>query len=314
MFQSIWDEVKREFQHGNMVTRIIIVNAFVFVVVNIVKIAMSIPGQGVGDGFGDFLHFFTMPSTWHHFITHPWSLFTSIFLHVDFSHIFWNMIAFYWFGRIVGDLLGNHRILPLYLMGGAVGNILYFLMANYTAYGMVIGGYALGASAAMMAMVACAANIAPDYNFNVLLIGPVKLKYIALALIFLDFIAIADNFNAGGSFAHLGGAAFGFLYASQLQKGIDMGKWLENIIAWVGNLFSGKKRTNMRAERGGASTYEPRRTANTTKKEPSKGFHASDTEGDDQARLDAILDKIKQRGYDSLSREEKEFLFNASKK
>jgi hypothetical protein len=167
----------------------------------------------------------------------------------------------------------------------------------------------------VMAMVACAMYIAPDYNFNVLFIGQVKLKYVALVLIFLDLIAIADNFNAGGAFAHLGGAAFGYLYAAQLRNGVDMGKPIENLLSFFSNLFSGKSRPKMKAERGGGNNYTETRYRQSAAGNRKSDYGTTTTEGgDDQERLDAILDKIKQRGYDSLSREEKEFLFNASKK
>lgn len=309
MFKSIWDDVKREFQYGNMVTRIIIVNCVVFIFVNIVKLFLNSPGSDPMS-YTNFLHFFCMPENWVYLLTHPWTPFTSTITHEGFGHILWNMLAFYWFGRIVGDLLGNHRIIPLYILGGLAGNAVYFIMANLSPYG--IGEYALGASAAVMAMVACAAFVAPDYIFHLLLIGPVKLKYIALVLIFLDVIGIANNFNAGGSFAHLGGAAMGLLYASNLRKGIDLGKPFNILIAAVTNLFSNKQKT-FKYERGDKAyaRTDKKKQASTS----AKGNRRSDTEGvSDEEKLDKILDKIKERGYESLTKEERDFLFNASKK
>jgi membrane associated rhomboid family serine protease len=312
MFQSIWDDVKREFQHGNMVTRIIIANCIVFVVINIIGLFMSVPGKGLGPGFDWFLRLFSMPRNGMHFLTHPWTLITSTFLHLDFVHILWNMLTFYWFGRIVGDLLGNHRILPLYIVGGIVGNLIFFLFANLTPYGssMTDDAHAYGASAAVMGMVACAAFVAPDYIFHLLFIGPVRLKYIAFALMFLDLIAISRNANTGGSLAHLGGAAMGLAYAAYLRRGIDLGKPISSFITFISQIFSPKKNTKLKYERGEkAYARSERKTA------AGKGNRRSDTEGvSDQEKLDRILDKIKERGYESLTKEEKDFLFNASKK
>jgi membrane associated rhomboid family serine protease len=309
MFQSIIDDVKREFRYGNMVTQIIIVNSIVFILVNIVKLILTIPNHSDRIPFENFLHLFCMPASASYFLTHPWTIITSGFVHEGFGHILWNMLTFYWFGRIVGDLLGNHRILPIYILGVIVGNLFYFLMANVTSY--AIGIYALGASAGVMAVVACAAYVAPDYIFNVLLIGPVKLKYIALVLFFLDIIAIANNNNAGGSFAHFGGAALGILYASQLRKGIDLGKPVTVCVNFVTNLFSKNPKKTFSFKKGD-------KAYTSTKSEKSsapKGERRSDTEGGSiQEKLDAILDKIKEKGYESLTKEEKEFLFNASKK
>ncbi len=314
MFQSIWDDVKREFQHGNMVTRLIITNCAVFIVVILAKLVLSVPGQNNEGLFETFLHFFSMSSQTAHFLWHPWIIFTSAFLHEGFGHIFWNMLSFYWFGRIVGDLLGNHRILPIYLWGALAGNLAYFLMANFTPYGAVIGYFAYGASAAVMAMVAVAAYIAPDYIFNVLLIGPVRLKYVALVTVIIDITAIADSRNTGGSFAHLGGLAFGLLFASQLQKGNDLGKPFTSFIESFQNLFRPKPKHRNdygRGERAYADGEKHQKQAKTSKKGGNtEGGGASDT----QARVDEILDKIKQNSYDSLTKEEKDFLFNASKK
>lgn len=307
MFQSIIDDVKREFRYGNMVTRLIIANSIVFVVVNLVKVIMSIANQNNRIPFEGFLHNFCMPAKFSYLLTHPWTLITSGFTHESFPHILWNMVALYWFGRIVGDLLGNHRILPLYILGVIVGNLLYFSMANISYY--AIGNYALGASAAVMAMVACAAYIAPDYIFNVLLIGPIKLKYIALVLIFLDIIGIADNYNAGGSFAHLGGAALGMVYASQLRKGIDLGKPITAVINFISNLFNKTPQKKFTYQKGDKAHTK------SEKSDTTKSKTRQNTEGGDiQDKLDAILDKIKEKGYESLTQEEKEFLFNASKK
>lgn len=309
MFQSIWDDVKREFQYGNMVTRLIIVNAIVFIFINIVKLILRFPDPLNPIPYDTFLHFFSMPASITHLLTHPWALITSAFLHQDFPHLLWNMLAFYWFGRVVGDLLGNHRILPLYLLGGITGNLVFFFVANV----LNIGSYALGASAAVTAMLACAALVAPNYIFNIILIGPVKLKYIALVLLFLDVVAIANNYNAGGSFAHLGGAAMGFLFVSSLRNGIDLGKPITLMINAIANLFNGKNKKTFSYKKGDKEYARTERKQQTTSQQ---GNRKSDTEGgvSEQERLDIILDKIKQKGYESLTQEEKEFLFNASKK
>jgi membrane associated rhomboid family serine protease len=310
MFQSILDDVKREFRYGNMVTRLIILNALVFVGVNIVLILLKIFASSVSFIGTDFIQFFSMPTDALYLITHPWTIVTAGFMHQEFGHILWNMLAFYWFGRIVGDLLGNHRVLPLYLLSVIFANIVFFTIANL----FPMGGYALGASGAVMAMIACAAYVAPDYIFNVLLVGPIKLKYIALVLIFLDIIAISNNYNAGGSVAHLGGAAFGVLYASQLRKGIDLGKPINRFIDFISGLFSKQPKKTFNHQKG-EKTYTNTQSEKTGFNTSTKGNAKSDTNGGSpQEKLDLILDKIKEKGYESLTKEEKEFLFNASKK
>jgi membrane associated rhomboid family serine protease len=331
MFQSILDDVKREFQYGNMVTRIIIANCIVFIIVNIANLVLHIPTKENDTLYDGLVRFFSMPRDGWYFLTHPWTIFTSGFMHEGFFHILWNMLAFYWFGRIVGDLLGNHRILPLYIGSVIFGNIVFFLAFNLTPYGnfptdlpletinfLKLNQHALGASGAVMCMLASAAYVAPDYIFNVLLIGPVKLKFIALVVFFLDLIGIANQENTGGHFAHLGGAAFGILYASQLRNNIDLVRPISIIIDFFTDLIDKFKKGNkskkntFKFERNEKAYAKTEKTSQNT---ANKGTRRPNTEGvSDQEKLDTILDKIKQKGYESLSAEEKEFLFKVSKK
>jgi len=322
MFTSIWDDVKREFSSGNMVTRLIIVNIAVFVVVNLVKLGYSISSGGEPshvNGFDNFLHLFCMSSDGMYTLTHPWVPFTSMFLHEGFWHILWNMLFLFWFGKIVGGFIGDRHILPLYLLSGLAGGLAFYLSDNLI-YEQT--NFALGASGAVNGIILASAVIVPDYIMRLLFIGDVKLKYIVAVLIFLDMIAIADNINTGGHFAHLGGALFGWLYVSQLRSGgVDMSKPVNAVIgAFQGffqnivNLFTGKK-NKLRVEYKNPKNKpsRPRRSGATFGR--AKGNAKSDTQDlSHQERVDAILDKIKQNGYESLTAEEKEFLFNASKK
>ena len=316
MFQSIWQDIKNEFRYGTMLMQIIIANCIVFVAVNIVKLFLTIPGTDAMY-YSNFLHFFCMPADFKTFLTHPWSIITSGFLHEAFGHIFWNMLMLYWFGRVVGDLIGNRFILPIYTFGVIIGNLVFFLVANFTPYSPGIGIYALGASAGVMAMVAAAAIIAPDYIFNLLLIGPVKLKYIALVLIVLDIISISNNYNAGGSFSHLGGVALGITFATNLGRGHDWSLGFNAVIDSIKQLFRkimGRSSSNNNRTRNpnySQRTYVEHTSSKTSANSNKKSGAAPLTE---QERLDAILDKISQKGYNSLNAEEKDFLFKASKK
>ncbi len=309
MFSSIWYDVKRQFSYGNMLTRIILVNIGVFVVAILAKLIMMPIGDGDGMAYQKLLRFFMVGADWKHNLTHPWVFITHMFLHTDFWHILWNMLLLYWFGRIVGDLLGDRRILPIYLLGGLAGGFAYFIMANVPTP-FDFGAYALGASAAFMAILVVAGKTAPDYNISLLFLGDVKLKYIVAVLFFLDIIGLSNNNNSGGSFGHLGGAVMGYIIAQQLQHGNDLttpvNSILNSITSFFSNLFSEKapgpkvayKNPNAKKQRSGSG-----RQRGTSPEDLSH-----------QEKLDAILDKIKQTGYDSLSPSEKEFLFNASKK
>lgn len=309
MLQSIWEDVKREFNYGNMVTRIIIVNVVIFILINITNLLLKISGGWEASGtFVRVIDFLSMSSDWRFVLTHPWVIFTHMFLHVDFWHLLWNMLYLYWFGRIVGDFIGNQRVLPIYLLGGLAGAILFFLSANFLLYAAG-KATALGASGAVMAMVVAAGAISPDYIVRLLFLGDVKLKYIVFVLVLLDLIALAGDMNTGGHFAHLGGAAMGWIFVRQLREGRDWALPINTLFDRIYRPF----RRQPRAPRQPHMAYKNpnrTRTANTRKTTTT-----SDPEDlSHQDKLDAILDKIKQHGYESLSEQEKEFLFNASKK
>lgn len=316
MFTSIWEDLKREFDNGNMVTRLIMANVAVFIFVTVVWIVMRIfSGWSDAPFYMSFIRFFEISSDWWHNLTHPWVIFTHMFLHTGFWHILWNMLFLYWFGRIVGDFIGNQRVLPLYLLGGLVGGVTYFITYNLLPYGAGTS-YALGASAAVNAFVVAAATISPDYIMRLLLLGNVKLKYIAAALIFIDLVGMAGNINTGGHFAHLGGAFFGWLFVHQLRQGNDMAEpvneWLRkasDFFATLKNKVQGNHRPRPKV------VYKNKEKTRRSNYGSNKGGHRRDASKhlSHQEQLDSILDKIKKSGYDSLSQEEKEFLFNASK-
>lgn len=317
MLRSIWDDVKREFDYGNMVTRIIIINVAIFVVINLIEIALFL-FNGWKPNFTlskDLEHLFSLPAHSRTLLFQPWSVFTHMFLHVDFFHILWNMLSFYWFGRIVGDFIGNHRILPIYIMGGLAGAIVYFASANLLAP-EAKGTYALGASAAVMATVGAAGTIAPNFIMRLLFIGDVKLKYIVAVLIFLDLITVSRSVGyAGGPLAHLGGAFFGIALAWQLQQGNDWTRPFNQLTNTLDKLLRGtffrRRQPGPRvAYRRQEPAFKAKVGTNAARKTRNQGL---DRTRSHQEQLDEILDKIKQSGYESLSAEEKEFLFNASK-
>jgi membrane associated rhomboid family serine protease len=313
MFTSIWEEIKREFNIGNMVTRLIIINVAIFVFLNLIKIALFLAGKPANTFYEEVLYPLTLSSDWKYILTHPWSIVTAMFVHEDFWHVLYNMMFLLWFGRIVGDLVGDRRIFPLYMLGGLVGMVAFFLGTKIvpSLSGEV---YAWGASAAVMAIVVAAGVFNPDGEMNVLFIGNVKLKYVVLALIFLDMIGIADNINTGGHFAHLGGALFGWLFATRLQNGSDWGAPINHLSEKITELWQNLSKKKPVEQPKMKVAYknpnaEPRRSPQT--KTPAR---AQTDEMDYQERLDAILDKIKRFGLDKLTYEERNFLDKIGKK
>jgi membrane associated rhomboid family serine protease len=302
---TITEDIKRQFQSGSMVTRIIMVNLGFFVFFNLLNVFLFLIEGKTGTRFDTILEYFMVSSDGLEILTRPWSLFTNMFLHMGFLHFLFNMLWLYWFGRVFQELLGNQRVLGFYVISGIGGVLAFFLSANLT--NLAVGGYALGASAAIMGIVIAAATIAPHYQLHLMFIGPVKLMYIALVVVFLDFIAIPGMENTGGHLAHLGGAATGFFLAQQLQSNKDWAAWFNGIftkvVGWFESVFTRRKKPTV--------AY---RNPNKQRQQRQQKPNNSSLSGQErQAKIDAILDKIKVGGYDNLTAEEKEFLFRIRK-
>lgn len=235
---------------------------------------------------------------------HPWTIITHMFTHVGFFHLLFNMLILYWFGRIAGDLLGDHRMLALYLYSGLAGALIYLITAPLIYEG---GSNLHGASAAIMGIVAAAGLTAPDYQMRLLLIGDVRLKYIVAALLAIYIIGIANLDNVGGHLAHLGGAAFGFFYVHMLRRGHDLANGFMRL---TGKLKRSTQPPRQQVRRKVKLEVRHRAGERQTDRNPP----ITSSMAGDQERLDAILDKIKASGYDNLSAEDKQFLHDASKK
>lgn len=294
---SIWNDFKYNvIQNGNTLTYLILINVIVFVLINLLKVILVLMQVNVGlyNAIWSLLAISAYPTE---VLTKPWTIFTYMFVHSGFFHIFFNMLIFYWFGRIFREFLGDKKLLSTFMVGGLAGaavfliayQIIPLLINSKPMLGMV------GASAGVLAVLVAIATLLPDYTMHLLFFGGVKLKYIALVLVIIDLLSLAGS-NAGGHFAHIGGALYGFIYIKQLNKGNDIGKWFTDAWDGVVNFFKsiGKKRS--------ASNFR---------------VHRSDTvsrpKNVNQNEIDRILDKIAESGYDSLSEDEKDTLFKASK-
>ncbi len=237
-------------------------------------------------------------------LSHPWTMITYMFTHIGFFHLLFNMLILYWFGRIAGDLLGDHRMLPLYLYSGFAGALAYLITAPIIYSGP---SSVHGASAAVMGIVAAAGMTAPDYQMRLLLLGDVRLKYIVAGLLAIYVIGIANMDNTGGHMAHLGGAAFGFFYVYLLRQGSDLTSGFNSVLSF----FKKPSHRPRKSVKRKVTMEVSHRSVNRQRDQEAPSGQSF--EGD-QERLDAILDKIKQAGYLTLSEEDKKFLDDASQK
>lgn len=298
------DKLKYKLQTATIVEKLIAINVMVFVVfflLRTIAFLFQLPS--------DFLmQWFVFPKEPGEFIFQPWSIITYSFLHGGIWHIISNMLILYFSGIYFLNYFSPKRLLNFYFLGVIMGALIYMLSYNlFPAFQGTGRSYLIGASAGVMAVLVGIATQVPNMRVRLLLIGGVKFWYIAAFLVALDVIQIPMG-NPGGHLAHLGGAALGYFYTTQLQKGNDIGAWFEKIMDSFTSLFSsGKRKPKMK------TVYRKSNKKKTSRKGRTTGGSSKINKNEKQKRVDAILDKISKSGYDSLSKSEKDFLFKAGK-
>jgi membrane associated rhomboid family serine protease len=285
------DNIRSQLRVSNTLQRLLIINVALFLflrITNAISLLFLVPVFN----FIDVSFLLAVPADVTEFITRPWTLITYMFFHWDVMHILFNMLWLFWMGKILQEYLGNKKLLTTYLLGGLTGGL--FFIAAYNIFPLfstaVPGAFALGASASVLAITVAAATLLPEYPIQLLFFGTVRLKWIAVITILLDLINISGT-NAGGHIAHLGGAFYGFIYIRQLQKGKDISGWLTKIFDRI--------------------TSPKKMKVAYKKSKHDEEFNISKKAK--QERMDEILDKISKSGYGSLTQNEKDFLFRASK-
>lgn len=293
---DIIDNLKYKYKNGDVMTKYIFINVLVFLFIKIISVFFTLFNV---QSF-DIVTFLGVPSNIWMLLKRLWTPFTYMFVHEDFLHILFNMLWLYWFGKIFLQYFSGRVLGSLYVLGGLAGAALYILAFNTIPYYVDMGrGWMIGASAAVMAIVMGAAFYRPEVQLNLLFFGQIKIVYIAVFAFILDFLSLSDPSNPGGHIAHIGGALLGYLFAVQQKKRVDITHWMSKIIDGFVNLFKPRKqRSKMKVE------YAKRES----------DWDYNNRKHNEQEVIDAILDKLKQSGYSSLSSDEKKKLFDASKK
>ena len=243
----------------------------------------------MGGGNNFIINWFALSPNFDELIFKPWSLISYGFLHDGFFHILFNLIFLFYIGNIFLDYLNKKQFLLYFILGILSGGLIFLLSYNFLPALKTHETYLVGASAGVMAILAGITSYIPNYAINFRFIGSVKLWHITMLLLVIDIVQI-PNGNAGGHLAHLGGALLGFLLTTQFNQG-------KGFIQLFGGLFQMKRNKPLK------TVYKGKKTSGKKVEKPK--VH--------QNRIDTILDKISKSGYESLTKEEKDFLFKIGK-
>jgi len=295
---DFFNKVKQDAFQGDYLVRLLYLNIGVFVLYSISNAVITLfTGQlGLIPRLADNL--LALPSDPFKLIVRPWTLLTYMFTHFSFRHILFNMIILYFSGKMFMEYLGEKRMLALYIYGGLGGGLLYIILYNLSP--ILSSGSMVGASAGTIAVLVAGALYLP--NMPVRLWGIFEIKYwmLAAGIVLLDILSLTGS-NAGGHIAHLGGAIVAFFFIRSMRNGHEWNVYLFQIVDAVRNTLYSRSRRR-KGFRFGERNY--------TKYEEVKNSSENNTNTE---KMDAILDKIKEKGYDSLTKEEKAYLFKISK-
>lgn len=299
MERTLKDQLVYQWNYGGITVRLIAVNAIVYLAIQLITIlARLLSPESISD-VHELLHLlFALPTDLSAFIRSPWTLFTSIFSHFSFFHFLMNMLFLYFTGKLFETFFDRKRLVATYLIGGIVGGIVELLAHQIFPALQMETSVIVGASGSVMALFVAVAIFRPNLQVNLFGVFPIRLILLALVFVMIDFLSLGNK-DATAHFAHLGGALIGFLSVKKPSSA-------SNIITWCIALYDQirkKRSTPFTVKKGGKSRSASFKTDEEYNMEKKHN----------QAKTDAILDKIAKSGYESLTKAEKEFLFKQSK-
>ncbi len=289
------DNIKPILRRKDILIRLIVINVCVFLALAAINVT-KLFNIDITDIVVDYI---AIPARLEILAARFWTPLTYMFVHENFFHILFNMLMLYWFGQIFLTYFSPKNLGSLYILGGLVGAALFVLTFNTVPLFVTMNNAPMiGASASVMAIIFAVAFYRPNQEIGLLLLGRIKIIYIALIIFVLDFIGLSGTSNPGGHVAHIGGAIMGYIYAKQYLRGKDILGWFNKIIDWFANLSKPKSRTKMKVKH----------------KKTETDYEYNQRRHNESEEIDRILDKIKSSGYTSLNTEEKKRLFDASNK
>lgn len=287
--KSLNQDLQQKLRTLNVLEKIIIINVVVFLVGLLLSVLVKMGGS---------LYWLELPKDAGEFIFRPWSIITYGFTHYAFLHLLFNMMVLYFVSQMMLNLFSPKLTLNIYFLGIIMGGLFFLFAYNVFPQNFLKpAGALVGASAGVRALLIFLCAYMPNTQVRMIAFN-IKLWHLGVALVIFDLIGLFGS-NQGGNIAHLGGVVLGYFYAQQLIKGHDIGKAFEKLMDYFTNLFKGGKKS-------------PLKTVYRKKSSTVAGHNKSEfKEFSKQKQIDLILDKISKSGYESLTEEEKAFLFKA---
>ncbi|MDR3251954.1 MAG: rhomboid family intramembrane serine protease [Tannerella sp.] len=309
---NIFTEIAGRYKAGSILAKYIYINAAVFILIRLTMVILDM--MLIDSHFAVYLQ---APSSLPLLAHRPWTVFTYMFVHLEFLHVLFNLLWLYWFGKLFLQFFTGRQFGGLYVLGGLAGAALFLLTYNTLPILMKTADFSFltGASASVMAIVFAVSFYRKDYIINLLLIGRIRLIYIAIGVLLIDIIALTSE-NAGGHIAHIGGALLGVIFATQYTNGKDITNFINRWIDRLVNIFNHKPRRSGKKPKFKVYRNDNANADNkgSARKRPETDEEYLRRKNAENKIIDDILDKLKRSGYESLSTEEKKRLFDASKK
>lgn len=288
-------------QDGNALVQLVVINAVIFVILKFVYVIYVLDALKIEAYYTNVFNWCVLPASLDKLSSRPWTILTYMFADQHVFRFIGNMFWLWGFGYILQDLMGNRKLIPIYLYGGVAGAIMFLLA--YTIIprlqAQVPVAILVGANPAVIALAVAVTTVAPDYRIFPMINGGIPLWILTLVYLLVNFSSIPYG-DSGSYIANLAGAGTGFLFIYRLRRGHDGSIWLNQLFDWCNDLFNPNKRKKPRSPKDEfyykvSGTMPYKKIPNVT-----------------QQRIDEILDKINQQGYRFLTDEEKEILKRAA--
>ena len=292
---NLIEDIKFQYKIGNIAIRLIFWNLIFFIIPEVFFAVAQLFHVNI-----DYLSFVSLSTNWNDLGWKPWSILSYAFFHAGVIHLVFNMLMLHFTSRLFLTFFSQKQLFGVYIFSSIFSGLIYLLGYNFLPALSSVSTSIVGASGAIMAILIATTTYMPFMDVRLALFGKVKLWQIAILFLLVDLIQLPMN-NTGGHIAHLSGAFFGYIYIKLLQNGTDMSRIVSAVIDFFANLFNPKKTTPFKKVHVNPKKPAVKRESRIIVKDKT------------QQQLDEILDKISQSGYDSLTAEEKEFLFKAGK-